>query len=314
MDAKTYTSICDGDFFSPTVWDINEVPTLNNDTFYISHKLYFNRSSDTFSPNNTKRNFIHVTFTGFLCLSKDYYFCGTDLFLQGLMYSKKLYVFNGLIHVKGGKMYSNTIVIYLGGKSIVDSAGRITVDTKNRNCDSILPDPEGVYSSKCPKANFKIDTVWVNDSVLSFSCTSNQLLTLNYKFKDTSIRIASSSKFSYNIKDKDTVNLWVSATDNCDKYYELNLKYLFKKKTTAALLSSNLSVVLEKISENRWHLTTNCFSKINLNIYSLSGQLILSRPFLKQTDFDLSEYTKGIYILKLIEKKSGEFYREKISH
>lgn len=114
-----------------------------------------------------------------------------------------------------------------------------------------------------------------------------------------------------NLTPNQSYQWFVIATDGMDSTYSDTLNI-----NIANILATDVADVQFKIYPNpvkqRLFIQGSTSVRYKVELKNLTGKILLSREMIEYTEFELNEYSKGIYIISILNEESGKIYSNRI--
>lgn len=304
--ANTYTSIRNGNFDDPSVWDKSQVPSFEEDTILIYHAIIYNRNSSTFGlPNCVKRPYIFISEVGHLCIDKNDTLYNICLVQRGRFTAREL-LRTGTEHFVYGSAYSNRSILTIGkfkSAIYVRTPGRYSVDTVKYSCtDGIKIDTTGIYNSKCPQGLLYIRDSLQDSLTLKFWTHAIPYMNFRFQFSDTTIFAKTNDSFTYKMKTKKDFTLYVSSTDICDRAYKYQKKYKFEENNSGIEIKYKPTVEWQFIGNKSIQVRNEDNTILSVIIYDLAGRKIYESTIRGKDEIDMNQNPSGIYYIRILDK------------
>ena len=304
--AITYTSIRNGNFDDPSVWDKSQVPSFEEDTILIHHAIIYNRNSSPFGlPNCVKRPYIFISEVGHLCIDKNDTIYNIYLVQRGRFTAREL-LRKGTEHFIYGPAYSNRSVLTIGkfkSAIYVLTPGRYSVDSFKYSClDSIKIDSTGVYDSKCPQGLFYIRNSFLDSFSLKFWTYAIPYMNFKFQFPDTAIFTKTNDSFTYKMKTRKDFTLYISAADICDRGYKYETKYKFQENFSSVEIGSKPNFEWKFVGDKRIQIMNEVDVIFSVIIYDMAGRKIYESTTRGKDDIDMNQGSSGIYYIQILDE------------
>lgn len=318
--SKTFTSIADGNFDNPAIWDQGVVPSFDGDTMYIFHHIIYSRDSVNMGNIDCKvRPCIYVKPTAIVCVIGRHIIY--NMYIEqvgGIMYFGETN-YRGVEHQADSNsriFYQTRFVVEQGGKFRCCSCGGWRkVEAVAFDCNSIPIDTE-FYSTKCPKPVYYIEESKKNDSTVFYKLHSNITMMFDFKFPDTTIQKYSGDSFIYTRKKRDTFTVVINMTDYCDRKFIKSIRYDFRKNSSVSnsiYSAYNDNFELTYLDYSTISVKSADFHEYEIIVYNSNGQKLSREKFKSQATIQVDHLSKSIYFLYLVNENGQIVFSKKIS-
>ena len=302
--ARTFSTLRNGNFDDPSVWNLSQVPIFEEDTILIHHAIIYNRSYGTFGvPDCIKRPYIHISEMGHLCIDKNDTMFNIYLIQRG-KFTARTIVKIGTEHFVYGPAYSNKTIISLGKfKSAIHvyRPGKYVVDTNKLSClDSIKIDSSTAYDSKCPQASFFLRDSFLDSFRLKFWTYAVPYMNFKFQFPDTNIFVQTSDSFIYTMKNRKDFTIKISATDVCDRVYTYEMKYQFQESNSSIVRISKPNIQWQFIDDKKILVSSEVTAIFTVLIYDLTGRRLYECAARNEDEIDMTQSPSGTYYIQIL--------------